>query len=446
VTTKFNFLYTAFVYNESYFQATNRAGAGVTALQRNTNAFDVKIHYRFLTQDDSDYVGMARSYQQYLIDKGVLKKVSDPDDDIGIRLEFLGGEKEKVLFWQRSIPMTTVGQMADILQDLEVNNPEVIYYGWQPGGASSLPPRALKLDRRLGTIDQFRSLTEVIAAAGGKFYLYLDPQAALRDEKGYSPRKDLAMSIANVNLMGYNRDKVNYYLNLDATGRRLSALVRDVSSMLEAGLALDGLGSTVYSDFKGSNFLNRENAIREYQRLLTESDGTASFYMPNDYVFGFMDAYFDIPLTNSGYIYTTEAVPFLQIVLAGYVPCYGPALNFSSNLRDDLLRLVDFGVYPSYFLSHEPTSKILNTSSIWIYSSSYEQWGQEIEQTYQWLNNLLRPVKGQTIVSRQVLEEGVVATTYSNGKQIIVNYGDTPFSVGDIVVNGKDAAIREVLP
>ena len=83
---------------------------------------------------------------------------------------------------------------------------------------------------------------------------------------------------------------------------------------------------------------------------------------------------------------------------------------------------------------------------MWIYSSSYEQWGQEIEQTYRWLNNLLQQVKGHTIVSRQVLGDGVVATTYSNGQQIVVNYGDVPYSAGDLVVNGKDAAIREVQP
>ena len=29
----------------------------------------------FLTGEDSDYVGMARSYQQYLVEKGDLKKV-----------------------------------------------------------------------------------------------------------------------------------------------------------------------------------------------------------------------------------------------------------------------------------------------------------------------------------------------------------------------------------
>jgi hypothetical protein len=114
--------------------------------------------------------------------------------------------------------------------------------------------------------------------------------------------------------------------------------------------------------------------------LLAEDGDKIAFYLPNDYLFGLMQAYFDIPLDDSGYLYTTQTVPFLQIVLAGYVPFYGTALNFSSNLQDDLLRHVDFGVYPSYFLSEEITAEILNTTSVWIYTSSYAQWGQEIEQ------------------------------------------------------------------
>jgi hypothetical protein len=446
IITNFNFLYHAFVYNESFFQATNRSGDGVTTLQRKTNAYDVKIHYRFLTKEDSDYVGMAKSYQQYLIEKGILKKVSDPNTSIGIRLEFLGGEKEKILFWNRSIPMTTVGQMADILQDLKITNPEVIYYGWQPLGASSMPPKSLQVESSLGSVDQLRALTEKITAGGGNFSLYLDPQAALQDEDGYSPRNDLAMSITNVNLQGYNRKKINYYLNYEVLSDRFSTLSKDVFSRLKAGLALDGMSSMLYSDFKNGHILNREDTITKYQALLAENKGRTSFYMPNDYLFGYMKAYYDMPLTNNGYIYTTDAVPFLQIVFAGYVPLYGPALNFSSDVRQDLLRQVDFDVYPSYFLSYDVTAKILNTSSNWIFTSAYQQWSQEIKRNYQWMNNLLGPVKGQRIVSRQVLEEGVVATTYSNGKQIIVNYNNTPFSTGDVTVNSEDAVIREVLP
>lgn len=446
IITNFNFIYNAFIYNESYFQATNRSGAGVTTLQQKTNAFDIKIHYRFLTKNDSNYVGMARSYQQYLVERGDLQKIVDANEDIGIRLEFLGGEKEKVLFWDRFIPMTTINQMDSILQELRIPNTDVIYYGWQPLGASAMPPLSMTLEGNLGTLEQLRALIDKISRAGGNFYLYLDPQAALRDEGGYSPRNDLAMSITNANLIGFNRNKVNYYLNFETLSQHFTSLSRDVFAIPNAGLALDGIGSMLYSDFKRDHFLNREDTIVRYQELLAGNAGQKAFYLPNDYMYRFMSAYYDIPLSNSGYIYTTDVVPFLQIVFAGYVPYYGTALNFSSNLQEDLLRHVDFGVYPSYFLTQEVTARILNTRSNWIYTSAYAQWGDEIKQTYQWLNNLLAPVKGQAILARDVLMDGVIAVTYANGKQIVVNYTDIPYTANGIQVKAQDAIIREVMP
>jgi len=446
IITNFNFIYNMFIYNQSYFQATNRSGAGVTTLQQKTNSFDIKIHYRFLTGEDSDYVGMARSYQQYLVERGQLKKIADEGDDIGIKLEFLGGEKEKVLFWWRLIPMTTVEQMAAILDALEIKNPDVVYYGWQPLGASSMPPKSLKIDGGLGSLEQLRELVEKMQSEGGNFSLYLNPQAALYQESGYSPRYDLAMAITNVNMIGYNRHTVNYYLNYEAVSQRFSNLNADVTSQLNAGLALDGIGSTLYSDFKAGNFLNREQAIARYGSLMEANPGRKAFYIPNDYMFGFMDAYYDMPLSNNGYIYTSEAVPFLQIVLSGYVPYYGPAMNFSSDPQTDLLRHVEYGVYPSFFLTQEVTGKIINTRSSWLYTSSYQQWDGEINQTYQWLNALLGPFKGQSIIAREMLADGVAAVTYENGKQILVNYTDQPFNAGETVVNAKDAVIREVVP
>lgn len=445
ILTNFNFIYNAFIYNESYFQATNRSGAGVTTIQKQTNDFDVVVHYRFLHGAAADYVGMARSYQQYLLERGILRKVTDPNPNIGMRLEFLGGDKEKALFWWRFVPMTTIRQMQTLLEDLQIPNPEVIYFGWQPLGASSMPPTSLKLERGLGTLDELRSLADEIAAQGGRFSLYLDPQAALWKERGYSARRDLAMAITSVNLEGYNR-YYNYYFTLDALQRRYDALTESIASRLDAGLALDGIGFTLYSDFREDAPLNRQQAIRAYQDVLGKSPQRLGFYRPNDYLWSLMSTYYDMPLGDNGYIYTSEAVPFLPIVLAGYVPYYGAALNFSPNLEEDILRHVDYGIYPSYFLTYEPTARMLDTRSNWIYTSSYEQWGEQIRRTYEWMNALLAPVRGQEITARQKLREGVFVTTYANGRQILVNYTDQPVAYKGITVPGRDAALLESVP
>ncbi len=445
IITNFNFIYNAFLYNQSYFQATNRSGAGVTTLQSATNAFDAKVHYRFLTGDDADYVGMARSYQQYLADRGVLRPISDERAAIGARLEFLGGDKEKVLLWDRFVPMTTLQQVRAILDDLAIAAPDVVYYGWQPLGASSMPPPSLKLERRLGSLAELRALAQDLASRGGHLALYLDPQAALRDEAGYSPRNDLATAITNADLLGYNRAKVNHYLNLDALKRRFSGLAAEIASQ-GAGLAVDGLGSTLYSDFKKGQTLNRQQASEAYQALLADQAGYLALYRPNDYMYGLMDAYYDMPLSGNGYTYIAETVPFLPIVLAGYAPYYGSPLNFSPNLQDDVLRHADFNMYPSFFLTQEPTAAMLNTPSNWIYTSSYAQWGEQIRATYRWLDERLGPVRGQAIVKREQLADGVFATTYANGLQVVVNYTARPFASGDIEVAAKDAILRQVEP
>lgn len=445
IITNFNFLYNAFVYNEPYFQATNRSGAGVTTVQRQSNAFDAVVHYRFLTGDQADYVGMARSLQRYLLDRGMLARGDFSGPDIGIRLEFLGGDKEAVLLWHRFIPMTTIAQMREILAALDLPNPEVIYYGWQPGGATSMPPGALAVEGGLGSADELRALAGEIAAAGGRLALYLDPQAALWGEPGYSPRTDLAMAITNVELTGYHRAYNNYF-TLPALQQRFTPLAEDLAAPAPIGLALDGIGYTLYSDFRQQPPFTREQAIAAYQALLGDAPVRLGFYQPNDYLFGLAQAYYDMPLGDNGYIYTSAPVPFLPIVLAGHMPAYGPVLNFSSSRRDDMLRQVEYGVYPSYFLTQEPTANILNTLSYWIYTSSYAQWGEEARRTYAWMNALLAPVRGQEIVAHGELAPGVFATTYASGQRIIVNYTDAAFTEAGLTVPAKDALRVEAAP
>lgn len=443
IITNFNFLYNAFLYNEPYFQATDRAGAGVTIVQGQPNTFDVVVHFRFLTGDAANYVGMARSYQQYLVEKGLLQRHEDPNPNIGVRLEFLGGDKEKVLLWNRFVPMTTIHQMREIIAGLQIPNPEVIYYGWQPLGATSMPPTSLAVEGGLGSVSDLRAVADQVATEGGHFSLYLNPQQALLEEPGYSPRNDLAMAITNVSLEGWNRDD-NYYFSFDVLQQRYTSLSNDVATQLGAGLALDGIGSTLYSDFRQDSPLSRQAAIEAYQNLLAVSPEPLGFYRPNDYLFGLAQAYYDMPLGNNGYIYTSEAVPFLPIVLAGYVPYYGTALNFSSNQQDDLLRHVEYGIYPSYFLTQEATANMLNTYVFsWLYTSSYDQWGEDIRRTYAWMNALLAPVRGQAIVGHEALAPGVFATTYANGQQIIVNYTNIPFTLEDVTVEAKNAILVE---
>ncbi len=440
IITNFNFIYNSFIYNETYFQATNRSGAGVTVVQRNTNVFDAVVHYHALSGMDADYVGMARYYQRYLVDRGALIPRIDSNPNAGIRLEFLGGDCERVLLWDRFIPMTTIPHIRAILDDLNIPNVEAIYYGWQPLGAYKMPPDTLQVEGGLGSVADLQALAQHITELGGRLLLYYEPQVALWGETGFSARYDLALAITNIPMEGYNRH-TNHYFTLEALQRRYHTFEADVAQHPPLHLALDTIGATLYSDFRPSPPLSREAAISAYQSTLKQSSVQLGLYRPNDYLWGVASAYYDMPLTHNGYIYMTEAVPFLPIVLSGYLPYYGSALNFSSNLRADLLRHIEYGIYPSYFLTHEPTATMLNTHSAWIYTSAYSQWGEHIRETYAWLNALLAPVRGQSIIDHERLAEGVYMTTYANQRRLIVNYTDAMFHYGAFNVAPNDALL-----
>jgi hypothetical protein len=447
IITNFNFLYNAFIYNESYFQRTSRSGDGVTVIQPQTNRYDIVLHYRFLTGAEADYVGMARSYQQYLLEKGMLPRAAaGGGSGIGIRLEFLAAEQEKILFWNRTIPMTTVAQAQAILEALKVSNPQVIYYGWQPGGASAMPPQRVKLDSKLGSLADLEALAGVIQQRGGSLSLYYDPIAAFVHHSSAYSRYDLALAITSTYIEGYNRGKKNFYFNLPALEKRFISLSQDVDRRLPAALAIDGLGSILYSDFRDGQTFNRQERITAVQAMLKENQIPLGFYTPNDYLFRYASAYYDIPLESNGYTYAGKSVPFLQIVLSGYLPYYGEALNFSPDVEGDLLKHAEYGAYPSFFLTYEETARILDTRSNWIYVSAYRQLKPEVESAYAWLNALLAPVQGAEIIAHAEIVPDVFATTYSNGRQILVNYREEPVNLYGLTIPPRQAILREVTP
>jgi hypothetical protein len=149
-------------------------------------------------------------------------------------------------------------------------------------------------------------------------------------------------------------------------------------------------------------------------------------------------------VTNSGYVYASDTVPFLQIALSGKINMYSTALNFSSDVLFERLRLVDFNVYPSFYLTHDSTSKILDTSSNWIYSSSYEQWDTSISSTYMWMDHLLSQVKGATVISRSIPQVGISVISYSNNKTIVVNYTSEDFVFEGHQVKAFDAICVQI--
>ena len=138
-----------------------------------------------------------------------------------------------------------------------------------------------------------------------------------------------------------------------------------------------------------------------------------------------MSAYYQAPMFNSQLKYFDDLVPVLQIVLMGEVPLFSDYLNFNSYGQEFLLQLIDFNVYPSFVLTKNPSSLLKDTDIEYIYTSEFDLWKDTVVEQYDFINDALRHVIGETLVSREVPVQGIVKNTYSNGVIIYINYTST---------------------
>ena len=160
----------------------------------------------------------------------------------------------------------------------------------------------------------------------------------------------------------------------------------------------------------------------------------------------YTDRYLQSPVGTSQYVYETDTVPFLQMVLNGTMEVYAPYANFSFYSTTDQLRMIDYNIMPSFVLTKQPSYLLASTTSSDYYSTEFEQYEKLVTEIYKKVNDPLSQVIGYKWTSRKVLDNGVIANIYEkdgNKKTIIINYTDEKVSVSGTDVEKKSAAVIE---
>lgn len=442
ITTDFNWIAAKFRYRDTYLQPIDKKGNVMTVNQKTKNSFDASIKYMFLSNEDSSYVGMAKRYQKELLDEGILKNNRTEDDkDLPVRLEFYAAENKTVLLWKKVIPMTTVEQMSSIIKDLnnnKVNNMSIVVNGWTKGGVTGSSPIVFPFEKKVGTAKQWENFIKGNEEKGIPVYMYSNFVGAYESSGGYK-KSDIAQTISE-QLLSFN-DYFNY-LNPNSTAKIFDKQKSKFDKYGINNIALGLIGKNLNSAYNTDNVLSRDGTIKAYENMLSKnSDIHYALYEPNQYLWKYTNAYLDIPMDSSNFMVETEAVPFMQIVLKGYVDFYAPVSNFYSNSTKETLKLIDYGAFPSFYLTSEDPVKFLDTDTDWLYTSQYSVWKNEIIKTYDKTNKALKEVKNAYFENREKLEEGVYKSTYSNGISVIVNYNDKEYKYNAVTVGAENFAV-----
>ncbi len=130
ISTDFNWLTAVYHYRSSYQQPVRKKDAkGIVLYPKKINQFDITTHYNFLEGNQADYVGMAKFYQNYLVEKNMLAdKLSEHPL---LALDFLGGDMKDGLFWDTFIPATTANQLVTIQEKLNKNQIDNVMMNWE---------------------------------------------------------------------------------------------------------------------------------------------------------------------------------------------------------------------------------------------------------------------------------------------------------------------------
>lgn len=447
VFVNYNRCFAKFLLRDIYVQPLNQSNSGtMISVEKDRLHSDLSVRYLLLSEEKADYSGMANAYRNYLLGN---KLVNEKDTSYNTRVDFLGSDREEFLYTTKAVAVTTTDHMEKIYGELKnagVESLLTVYKGWQKGGLYNVPINSFKADSSVGGTDSLRKLIANAAKDGYKIYLYNDAMRSNADTNSttYNVIKKVNKRTFSEK---YNAEVYDtfYYLTPFKTNDVLLDFTKSYTKKDLTNLALGGISNTLFSFYYKGNYYSRTETMNGYLASVSEVAETADVILeqPYNYMWKYTDAFLDIPLSTSDYVYIDEEVPFMSMVLKGIIPMYSDYVNFEANKTQFFLQMVEAGVYPSFYLTHENSSALIYTNSSDLYSTEYATYADDIVAYDKELRALNAKVGKAHIVKREKSANGLVCVTYDNGVRIYVNYSANDLTEGGITVPSMSYKVGE---
>ena len=434
--TLYNFVYPRFVFNGEIFQVYNRRGDGFFRVFPQRRSFDITMQYRFLFEDDASYVGMARTYRQHLIDTGVLTPNQiTPGEPMPMRLDFIMSDVRRSVFGRTNVVTTTASQVTDILTELAgygVQNMSSGLLGFQNGGVTTGRPWAINFSRAIGTRREFTRMFDATAALG----------ADVSFAQNYFEINSHQMNLARNQAFHLNRwglvayDSFEPFLPVNAISyarpERSAQWLRDQSNRANNVGAhshtIIGISNNLTSHWGRGNATDAATSMEIIAQGFRDVPLPVNAHSPNMFLWQYTTRFLQAPVFNTQFMIQTDTVPFLQMVLHNTMEVFAPYSNFSFYTQRDILRMIDYNVYPSFVLTYSPAHYLANTNSLNFYSTEFDVYREIIMNVYTQASAVLSQVRHLEWVNRTLLAEGIVLNTYAGGVEVLINYTAEPFN------------------
>ena len=411
-----------------------------TVVSKRKYVGNYKIRYFMLTDDEiakekgidkyyeTSWLGMAVAYREYLDKLGILKRLqqSEIDEDIPLYIETFGAIDtiKKIL----SVPVNTkvaltsfedIMTMYDELAAEGIDNINFKLTGYANGGMYSTMPYNLKWEKAVGGKNGFEDL--VAYAQEKDFGVYPDFDFVYAQNfgnfDGLNNKKHLVKTIDNRytarrEYSATYQTFVSYFQMAISPAYYAHFYEKFSNNYLKYGygnISLGNLGSDLNSDFDEDEPYNREDSKQFTINALEYFDNNYDNIMVtggNAYTWKYVDHILGVSLDSSRYNRSSNSVPFIGVLLHGYIPFAGSALNMEGNIGYAKLRTIENGAAPYFILSYNKDNATLLKDDSYLskyYSVRYDIWHDELVDIYNELNEQLSDIQTKLIISHEFL-------------------------------------------
>jgi hypothetical protein len=332
--------------------------------------------------------------------------------------------------------------MHETLKNQGLDHQRISLMGWNSGGYSGQLPASFNVESRLGTRRDIRQLDTLFDSAYPLLLVNNYTYASEATDR-INYRRDVALGVNRFRLQRECSTCVYTWTYFVTPERSRTLALRDQNAFASAGVGLlfEDLGNTLFS-YTFNESKTRAEMLGTYQNIYEAYEGMSGYQYPFPYVWPYTDTFFEAPLYHSQLKYFDDLIPLLSIVLSGQMEMHSTFLNFNSLGRSQILRLIDFNVYPSYVLTDERPSLLRGSDLESMFATEFSLFENVIVEEYEMINRALSQVIGARIVARDVIDHGIVRVTYDNGVSIWINYSFQDFNASVGRIQAQDILIE----
>ena len=423
----------------------------------------LSIGFYPLTGNNSNYIGMASFYRDYLKKNEGMKQGGK---ESSLNLNIIGGAMTLKSFlgvpYKTLLTTTTTDQAIDIIKKLEKEGikPTVKLTGFGENGISvGKLAGGFKVASKLGGNKGINKLADYCDDLGIKTYLDFDLINFSSASGGFSTFSDSALCASKKIAYQYDFDIAVRGRNENSRYRLLSRssligcadkLYEKTSDLKISGYSFDTLSNVAYSDYsdRASTYsYSKGNMAKDVAKILSKAKKQILASDANDYAAIKADIVFDAPTYSSQSDIFDEDIPFYAMVFKGSIPLACESINLSANPSKSILRAIEGGYGLSYTVIKNYDKALIDIETKYFYNSCFEDIYDDILNTANELSDYYEKIEGASIVGHSILEDGLRCTEYDNGITVYVNYGEndavTPFGnvpSGGYVIGGGDNA------